>query len=158
MTTFAERQHAADLHELETKRLLEERGWTCDRFGQALLSDRVRDLLRTTRSALRWLPDLIAARRGQVLLVDSKDAQRLDTPNWSIEIAAYDAGSLIQQTFGHPLLYVWHDFTANFHDELSIETSFETRSFTSGSGTPFHLVRKSSTRSLDDVLSDASAA
>lgn len=153
MTTFAMRQQSADAHELETKRLLEERGWTCDRFGQALLSERMRELLKTTRSALRWLPDILAAKRGQIILVDAKDAQRLDTKNWSIEIAAYDAGTVIQQTFGHPVLYVWHDFTANFHDELTIERSFDSRSFTAGSGTPFHLVRKTNTHALDDVLS-----
>ena len=114
----------------------------------------MRALLRRTRSAIRWMPDIIACRDSVVILVDAKEAQRLDTPNWTIEAAAFDAGTAFQATFGHPLLYVWHDFTANLHDELVFANSDPWGGLTRGSGTPYWLVRKTTTRPLDDVLAE----
>lgn len=161
MTTFSHRIKLASDHEVAVRAMLEERGWACEPFGQALLSERMRELLRRTRSAIRWLPDIIACNAEWVILVDAKESQRLDTANWSIEQAAYDAGSLFQSALGHPLLYVWHDFTANFHDALVFvndEPWSGRTQRTMGSGTPYWLIRKSQQRSLDDVLSEATAA
>jgi hypothetical protein len=50
--------------------------WTVDPWGQGILSVEIRDAIQRGESRLRFLPDLIAARNGELITIDCKDRMR----------------------------------------------------------------------------------
>jgi hypothetical protein len=88
MSGFDERFTVGTALEVAVANDLTARGITVSKFGQALLDEDVRDVLKTTQSLLRWLPDLIGWRpsRPRPFLIDAKSCVRKDTPNHSIEM------------------------------------------------------------------------
>jgi len=67
---------------------LSARGLRIAKFGQALLAEDVRDVLKATNSLLRWLPDLVGWRptKPRLFLIDAKGTMRRATVNHSIEL------------------------------------------------------------------------
>lgn len=73
MATWPERKEAGEQHELHVAHALQARGWTVQRCGQGTYPPTIQNALRTTQSALRQFPDLIAARGTDLITIDAKN-------------------------------------------------------------------------------------
>ena len=152
MTVFANRMSTASEHEKNVCARIRSLGWQCEPFGQALLSEPMREALRRFKTPVRWMPDLIAV-RDEILFVDAKSEQRRDTPNFSVECASWESDKRWSIALAAPVVYVFADFSANYIDALRpIRTISEDRGGTSGSGTAFILVRKSDQLHLEEIF------
>lgn len=158
--TFTERYRDARAHEYAIQTELERRGWYVEQFGQALLSDRAKESLhRVELTYWRWLPDLIASKDDQVLLVDGKTERRCDTPFFSIETNAHLA-HLAMSGLRLPIVYVFADMSCNYHDCVTKAREFGDPNAggrvagVNGSGTAFILVEKSEQQHLDAVFGE----
>ena len=98
-------------HEQRVADALRENGWAVERFGQALLSEHARGVLRDAGPAClyRWLPDLLIARDGVTWLVDAKSG-RTDTAYHALEVAAHQAHVLLEH-LGIEIAYIWADLS-----------------------------------------------
>ena len=65
-------------YEAEVTADLQARGWRVQPFGQGLLSPLTRAWLGRSVYPVRWLPDLIAARRDALAFIDAKRSLRVD--------------------------------------------------------------------------------
>jgi hypothetical protein len=165
--TFASRITKAVAKEVaDTEKLEQKYGCKVYRFGQALLPDDAREYLRYHPNPLyvRWLSDLLAVRpdlwRARALesmwFIDSKIG-REDTLYWDLEKAAHTAHRLQQIALGLPIVYIWPDgCSCSYVDDLPDEVLKDGPPNRSGSGTPYWLVLKKLTRTLDDVFGKAS--
>lgn len=157
--TFTDRYVDAVAHENAICVQLGRRGWSVEPFGQALLSERMRDGMRQVHYPVfwRWLPDLIACRDGRIVLVDGKYELRTDTPNFSVEMSARHA-HLCMLDLGAPIVYVFGDMSCNYCDDLIPERGYGSLGGAGrvdgvrGSGTPFVLVKKSQQLHLDEIF------
>ncbi|MFJ5595713.1 hypothetical protein ACIQCG_39000 [Streptomyces noursei] len=79
--------------------------------GQGTYPSTIQNALAHTQSALRYFPDLIAARDGEVITIDAKDRMpSTHTDRYAISTATLNAGLLF--TAAHaptPLYYVFGD-------------------------------------------------
>lgn len=138
--SFEKRLQQADRHELNVVTTINQyRNWKAFRFGQALLDVLARDLLKKTKSPIRWIPDILALSPPQILLIDAK-AGRTDTPNWTLEKSSHDAHKLIAQSLNVRVIYVWPDLSCN--DALTLHPTVSGTETSFGSGTPYWLIRK----------------
>ena len=106
-----QRMEIGSAFELDAANELRARGLRIDRFGQALLDDDVREVLRKTNSLLRWLPDLIGWRpsRPRPFLVDAKTClPGRRTANHSIELRVLLAAHFTDL----PVFFICDDFRA----------------------------------------------
>lgn len=153
---FATRNQLATAHETLVIDLFRSAGWTIDRWGQALLTEIIRDALRRTPSYLRWAPDAVAVAGADVLLVDAKTEIRQDTAYFALEAAALDAHICWSMAMQHDVIYVWDDLTTSSVSDIQRGVAQGTvRSGPyrgNGSGTPFWLVPKTSTQPLDTLI------
>jgi hypothetical protein len=121
-----------------------------DDYGQATL--------------LRWTPDIIAVRPDAepfVCLIDAKteSGKNRDSPNYSVEVNAVDAGLVIVRDWHMPLFYVWPDgrvltpqiVVNRWNRKLDGEG-------TAGSNTAFYLVAKKWARPASEVFTPVSEA
>lgn len=141
-------------HEQATAAMLRARRWDVREFGQALFDEGLRDHLRAVqpRSLWRWLPDLAAYKDGQLVLVDPKSALKPDYPNYAVEAAAWDAHNLMRSML-LPIVWVFHDFKAEYVHRLVPDEHRAAGSSDRGSGTAFYLFNKSKvTTTFDDVF------
>jgi hypothetical protein len=89
-------------------------GWDTTLFGQAQIPENFRDVLRDYEdsygrpSLIRWLPDLLATRSGQICLIDAKTDSG-STPNYAVELDALRVGKAIVDHMFTPVYYVWPD-------------------------------------------------
>lgn len=139
-------------HERAVMERIRSAGWSCEPFGQAMLTEAIRKILRRHRTPIRWMPDLLAIRE-EVLLVDAKYELRTDTPNFSIECDAIEAHKRWSVALASPVVYVFPDFTVNTVESLRpIHEFHNVRGQTRGSGTDFVLVRKSDQHPFDEIF------
>jgi hypothetical protein len=90
-------------------------------------------------------------------LVDSKTG-RQDTKNWDLEKAAHAAHRLQRDALGLPIVYIWPDgCSCSYIEDLPDEKLIDGPRGRSGSGTPYWLVPKKLTRSLDEVFGKAAS-
>lgn len=156
---------------------LEARGMHVKKFGQALLAPDVRDVLKTTQSLLRWLPDLVGWRpeKPRMFLIDAKGTMRRSTANHSIELRVLLAARFTML----PTFYICDDFKALAADDvwpdgpilrtccdgclekahadptgrlLPSKCPEHARRGGRGSGTPYALIEKSHCRSLESLF------
>ena len=73
VTHWQDRKKVGDAHEQRIAAELQARGWTVQRCGQGTYPPVIRQALVRTDSALRYFPDLIAARDGELVTIDAKD-------------------------------------------------------------------------------------
>lgn len=150
-----QRMHVGVGHEVAVTEMLAARRWVVQPWGQGLIREEIRAALVTRWPPVlwRWIPDLIAVRGKQVVLVDPKTSLRNDTPNFSIEQNALLAHSIMAH-LGLQIVYVFADFSCNEVRYLKIEhrTMDSHRLMTGGSGTPYVLVRKADQRAFDDIF------
>ncbi|MCX4650236.1 MULTISPECIES: hypothetical protein [unclassified Streptomyces] len=111
MTHWQDRKAIGDAHEQRVTRALRAHGWTVHGCGQGVYPPAIRRALARTESALRYFPDLIAARGDEVVTIDAKDRMpSTHTDRYAISTATLRAGLLF--TGAHlptPLYYVFGD-------------------------------------------------
>lgn len=151
------RKQLSDAHEAVVLLLLNDAGWVAEPWGQALVSERLRQALKQVPSCpARWAPDILAVRDREWAFVDAKAEIRGDTPNFSIEKSA--VRSHFSWWIGHnagtaKFIYVWDDFRCSYIDDLNDTKGLHEGHFAGvGSGTPFWLIPKQATRPFDEVF------
>jgi Holliday junction resolvase len=106
-TQWAERKAVGDALEARVAGLLRARGWNVDQYGQGTLSGQVRDAVRRSDSALRWMPDLIAQRGDRLVTVDCKASMSAQTRRHAIARRAVQAHALFASYFEIAVYYVF---------------------------------------------------
>lgn len=161
MTTFDSRMEAGKKHEWDVLQALIRRSWDAEFFGQALLSDRMRSYLKTVKTGVRWMPDIVAARningRNIVTFVDAKAGERYkDTGNHDIETAALEAAEKWIELSNNncPYFFVFADWTLATPGDVR-DSCWDGPYVGNGSGTPFKLFPCSKTRPFDEVFGSA---
>ena len=159
MTTFDERLAVATRWETVALEALRRNSWDAEPFGQGQLPKRMRDHLRDFPTAVRWMPDIIAARfyptgLHVVRYVDVKAGEAWRrTGNHSVEVAAMNAAERWQDFAGNPVYYLFSDgyvITAEDAREVCSERPW----MGSGSGTPFVVFPREACRPFRDVFGD----
>lgn len=156
MNGFARRLEVATAFEERVVAALIERDWRAERFGQGQLSTEMRDIIRRVKTPVRYMPDIIAAKRfsahTRLVFVDAKAGDRWkDTGKHDIETAALDGADLWQQYSGCDTYFVFSNgdtITPQTFRELAAPGTFRG----SGSGTPFMLATRAACSRFDDVF------
>lgn len=105
---WTERKRVGDAHEARVRDELERRGWTVAPYGQGVLPEPIRRALKTTDSAMRWDPDLVAALGSYVCLIDAKSAMRGEaTTRYNISRKALRAHLQMWALRDLPIYYVF---------------------------------------------------
>lgn len=143
---FQSRTAVAFPHEKTVEKWLREAGWIVEEWTWCSETRKALRLWSDTYGnpcRLRWLPDKLAAKPGEMpWLVDAKSCVS-DTENYAIEKDAFDTYKVFEQGL--------HTRVAMITPERTVVTiriienrkhSFHDGGFTSGSGTSFYLVKK----------------
>lgn len=156
--TFTKRLAVARKHEDRVLASLLLRGWAAEPFGQGQLTPDMREHLRKLDTSVRWMPDIIAAKRFAartvVVFVDAKAGERYrDTGNHDIEVAALVAAEKWIQLASDacPYYFVFDDggvLTPAVARELGSPGPYRGN----GSGTPFLLIPTSACSPFDGVF------
>jgi hypothetical protein len=152
---FAQRLEAAQEFEQKVIAELTRRGWLAEPFGQGQLSAEMRDIIRRVNTPVRWMPDIICAKRltavTSLRFVDAKAGETWrDTQKHDIEIAALEGAEKWEQMSGCPVHFVFSDggvITPTVLRELAVPGQFRGR----GSGTPFLLVTRQACQRFDAI-------
>ncbi|MFD5977765.1 hypothetical protein [Streptomyces bacillaris] len=111
VTHWHERRQVGEAHEVRVATALRGCGWTVQRCGQGTYAPPIQRALTRTASALRYFPDLIAARDGELITIDAKDRMpSTHADRYAISSPTLAAGLLF--TAAHaptPLYYVFGD-------------------------------------------------
>lgn len=156
---FSERIAGATQFEHEVVESLESQGWTAGVFGQALLPEPVKNRLREHKTAVRWLPDIIAFRDKHAIFVDAKNSPpHHKTGNHAVESASTETQLAWGNFSGMPVMYAFpHDngrigyMTAGSWSVMATQMPCRTYN---GSGTPFHVCQCHCVFDLDYVVGD----
>lgn len=112
MSTWEQRKAAGDDHEQRVAKALEEHGWEVARWGQSILTDRIRATLSQSESRWKHFPDLVAARDGDIVTIDAKDRMRsTETGRYAISRGCLSFGLQFLAAFGIPVFYVFGNLT-----------------------------------------------
>lgn len=152
MTDWETRKTVGDIHEQCVAEELALRGWEVSSWGQGLLGPAAREALRHTDSALRWQPDLIAARGDSVVMVDCKSRMTSSrTGRHAVERAAVKVHRSLIADMDLPLYYVFENLgVLTPEDVLSAgRLGPHTRV---GSGAPYYLVDSGMDRLFDEIF------
>lgn len=140
---------------------LRDRHWVADEFGQALLKPDLRAALQRIRphSPLRWLPDIAAVYRDNLVFFEAKaeSPQHSGSKNVTIEDKASATAWRIVLAFGVPLIYVWmfsNALRAIESNRLQVAPKRPGPQLGKGSGTPYCLMSKLELVDLDDLLAE----
>ena len=150
MTDWLARKTIGDQHEHTVKNALEARGWTVHPCGQGTYPAPIQQALRHTPSALRYFPDLIAARGSELVTIDAKTRMPSTTSrNYAISHKCAVAGvQLMGVQVPVPLYYVLGDLHVLTPAEVLYDT-FHTLRPTNGA---YHLVSSRLALPFDDVF------
>ncbi|GAA4980490.1 hypothetical protein [Kitasatospora paranensis] len=155
MPSFHARKAIGDAHERRVTEELNHRGWDVSPWGQGVMGEPVRVALRSTDSFLRWTPDLIAARDGQVVLIDCKSRMTSRTSSrHAIENAAVTAHLQLVAWTRLPLYYVFDDLDILTPSD-ALGTGIGGPRTTAGSGAPYLLVPADRALAFDHVFGPA---
>lgn len=120
--SWEQRKAIGDHHEQRVTKELEKRGWVAAPYGQVNLRPMVRTAVSRSASPLKYDPDMLATRNGDVLSIDCKDRMpSTDSNRYSVDRDCLDAGLRLSATYGIPLFYVFGD--------LGVLTPWEVRSY-----------------------------
>jgi hypothetical protein len=152
MPSFQQRKDVGDAHEQRVAEELNHRGWTVDAWGQGVLSEGVRCALRGTDSALRWAPDLIAAKGRELFMIDCKSRMTSRTTSrHAVEKAAVMAHLHLVAWTQLPVCYVFDNLDVlSPHDVLM--TGYTGPRTVHGSGSSYYLVPASRAFSFSEVF------
>lgn len=102
VTRWQERKAVGDAHEQRVASALTAQGWTVERCGQGTYPPAIQQALACTTSALRWFPDLITARAGEVVTIDAKDCMPSNSSGrYAVADEAVHAGIRMASLDGH---------------------------------------------------------
>ena len=117
MSDWQERLQVGVCHEARVEDALARRGWAVQRTGQGTWNAEICAALHTTRSSLRFFPDLLASRCREVFAIDAKD--RMPTTKsvrYTISRDALEADlKLLPAIFPIQIFYVFGDLTVHPH-------------------------------------------
>lgn len=151
MPSFQQRLTIGLAHEQRVAEELTLRGWTVSAWGQGVLTDPVRAALQGTDSALRWTPDMIAARGEVVLLVDAKCATSPDSGRHAVSRDAVRAQLQFAAWTDTPVYYVFSDLgVLTPHEVLAVGRTGPHLSV--GRRGPYYLLPAGMCRPFDDVF------
>ncbi|MFJ5779926.1 hypothetical protein [Streptomyces sp. NPDC093094] len=155
VTHWQERKEIGDAHEQKVAMALRTRGWTVERCGQGTYPAVIRQALARTASTLRWFPDLIAARDGEVVTIDAKDRMPSTTSDqYALSTAAVNAGLLFTATHAPtPLYYVLGDLKILTPAEVLHYTAHARRHHSGA----YHLISTRHAHHFDEVFGSARA-
>jgi hypothetical protein len=153
---FTRRLAAATAFEEKVVAALVDRDWRAERFGQGQLSEEMREIIRNVSTTVRYMPDIIAARkfRARTLLVfvDAKAGEKYkETGNHNVETAALEGAERWQEYSGCPLYFVFANgdtITPQVFRELATPGPYRGV----GSGTPFMLVSRAACSKFDAIF------
>lgn len=149
MTTFSTRLAIGEDHELRVANELSHRGWSVDRWGQGTLSAHIREAIQRSDSRLRFLPDLIAARDGELVTIDCKDRIRsTDTGRYAVNRQCISFG-LQMAALGVPIFYVFGNLGVLLPTEVMSYGRIGPRATGGGA---YYLVNEQVTHHFDDVF------
>jgi hypothetical protein len=158
MTTFRTRLASALEHEKNVTKALTERGWLAEQFGQAMLSEPMRDHLRRVKTSVRWMPDIIAAKSfpagERIIFVDAKAGEKhKETGNHDVERAALESAERwIELSGGQcPYYFVFSDGGVATPGDVR-EACWDGFYNGNGSGTPFVLFKADLCRPFHTVF------
>lgn len=150
IASWAARKAAGDAHEDRTRDELWLRGWTVDLLGQGAMSEGVTSILGRTKSPLRYLPEFIAGRRGELCLIDCKGRISPTTGRHSISRAAVRAHVAMWSLFDLPIYYVFE--TMGVMTPFDVQRLADMRS--GGRGGAYYLVPAIEARPFDAFFGD----
>jgi len=120
MTGWMARKAVGDDLEARVSGELTECGWAVSSWGQGVFAAAVAASLRCTDSALRWAPDLLAAREDLVVMIDCKASMTgRGTGRHAVERAAVKAHLQFAALLDLPFYYVF--------DNLGVVTPMDVR-------------------------------
>ena len=160
--SFATRMDVGRALETQIIDRLRQSGWRAEKFGQEMLSNECRSVIRRYRDAegqttlLRWLPDILTyttTAKPFIALIDAK-GNISKSSNHSIERASVDADMIIGRMLRIPTFYVFSDFGVFTADDVLNHgrPGPPPREGSGGSGTPYYLVSKSWGSPFDSVF------
>jgi hypothetical protein len=152
MTSWGTRKQIGDALETHVRNELHSRGWAANRWGQGILDERIRRVLRHSESAARWTPDLIAGRGESICFIDCKASMTSRTSRrHAVERAAVRAHLQLVAWTHLPVYYVFDNLgVATPYDALIAGTDGPDQC--AGSGTPYFLIAAANDRSFDSVF------
>ncbi|MEU7429037.1 hypothetical protein [Streptomyces sp. NPDC040750] len=155
MTNWLARKTIGDQHEHTVKIALEARGWTVHLCGQGTYPAPIQQALRHTPSALRYFPDLLAARGSELVTIDAKARMPSTTSrNYAISHKCALAGLQFMGVHAPvPLYYVLGDLRVLTPAEVLYNT-FHTLHPTNGA---YHLVSSQLASPFDEVFGSDTA-
>jgi hypothetical protein len=116
-------------------------------FGQALFSERLREVLKKCQSApgmpspVRWIPDIICIQNGRVTLIEAKAGDKWkQTGNHAVEKDSLEAAHRWRLVMSADVWFIFSDGRAASADALinpGNNVRREGSFLGSGSGTPF---------------------
>lgn len=107
LPTWSERKTAGDRHEDRVHDELTVRDWVVDLLGQGAMSPAVTAVLGRSKSPLRYLPEFLAVRRGEMCLIDCKGRISPHTGRHSLSRDAVRAHLRMRDLFEIPVFYVF---------------------------------------------------
>lgn len=152
MASFQQRKAIGDAHEQYVAEQLTVRGWEVTLWGQGILTKRIQDALRKTDSFIRWIPDLIAAKDTDLVLIDCKSRMTSrSTGRHAVERAAVHAHVQLVAWTLLPVYYVFDDLDVlTPHDVLT--AGREGPHSIAGSGAPYFLISANAARRFDGLF------
>ncbi|MEU1930918.1 hypothetical protein ABZ516_26370 [Streptomyces sp. NPDC019826] len=152
MASFQQRKAIGDAHERYVAEQLIGRGWAVDFWGQGLLSRALQCALRRTDSSIRWFPDLIAAKAGDLVLIDCKGGMTSQrTGRHAIERSAVQAHLQLIAWTGLPVYYVFDGLDVWAPHDVLIAGQEGPHSVV-GSGAPYFLIGAQGARRFDALF------
>lgn len=118
MNGWHDRKEIGERHEQHVMAQLRRRGWQVHPFGQGTFPAAIQTALCTVDSAVRYLPDMIAARGPDVVMIDAKTSLQ-GSGRYSVSVKCVTAG--VHFTSVHapvPLYFVFGDLTVLTPDEV----------------------------------------
>jgi hypothetical protein len=153
MHSFHNRLRAGSAHELRVAAELERRGWVVDLFGQGALKPEIRHVLNRIDTRLRNLPDMIAARGMELVVIDAKDRMSsTESRRYAISRKCVSAGLQWLGAYGIPIYYVFGN--------LGVLTPTEVMSYghlgPRGMGGSYYLINERLAHPFDAVFGSSS--
>jgi len=159
--SFANRKASSDQFEKAVIDRLRCNGWYAERFGQCLLPEMMRDIMKCYHddygnpTLLRWLPDIYAGHftaqgRAFCCLIDVKTCAS-KTENYAVELSAVEAVGKLCDVFHMPSYFVFDDWGILTAREIE-QRGRPGSPHNSGSGTPYCLVARTFSHPFDQMF------
>lgn len=152
MTNWQTRKAVGDALEQRVAEELTLRGWSVSPWGQAILDEHTRSVLRRTDSALRWTPDLSVTRGEITVMVDCKASMTSAVSDrHAVERAAVKSHLQFTAFNDIPVYYVFDNLGVLSPHDVMLAGRIGPHTKV-GSGAPYYLIGTGHDRPFDDVF------